>query len=91
MLDAANSRKMVDDLIAQMAAAAPVIPPPDGEVPVHHAPVMDDAARAQAKAAARAEKISKITINLRKSNKVKEFKDSSEGNVKEWLPDSTLR
>ena len=83
--EGANSRKMVDDLIAQMAWAAVVAPLAEGEVLVHHVPVMDDAARAQAIVSVRAEKISKITINLRKSNKVKEFKDSLEVNVKEWL------
>ena len=61
--EGANSRKMVDDLIAQMAWAA-VAAPADGKVPVH-GPVLDGAARA-AIAVARAEKISKIIINLRK-------------------------
>ena len=43
------------------------------------------AAAAAAAVAARANKISKMGINLRKSNKVREFKDSSETNIKEWL------
>ena len=50
-----------------------------------HGPVLDEAARLAAAAVARAEKISKIQINLRKSNKVREFKDSSEVIVKEEL------
>ena len=72
--DAANSRKMVDDLIAQMARAA---------VPPGEAPVVDNEALAQARATARDEKISKIAINLRKISKVKEFRDASEMSVKE--------
>ena len=36
-------------------------------------------------AAARADKISKLDISLRKSYKVKEFKDVNESSVKEWL------
>ena len=47
--------------------------------------MLGDAGRLQAAAAARAEKILKIQINLRKSNKVKEYKESAESNVKEWL------
>ena len=44
------------------------------------------AARAAAAVVARAEKISKIQVNLRKSNKIKEFKESTEtSTVKEWL------
>merc|ERR1711888_46458 len=44
------------------------------------------AARAAAVVVARAEKISKIQLNLRKSNKLKEFKESTEtSTVKEWL------
>ena len=36
-------------------------------------------------AAARVDKISKLGISLRKSYKVKEFKDVNESSVKEWL------
>ena len=45
----------------------------------------DAAARAAAAAVARAEKISKIQVNLRKINKIKEYKESTETTVKEWL------
>ena len=42
-------------------------------------------ARAAAVVVAKAEKISKIQLNLRKSNKLKEYKESTETAVKEWL------
>ena len=75
--DEANRRH--NELLAEMQrqrAAAPVGP----AVPA------DPAARAAALVVARAEKISKIQLNLRKSNKLKEFKESTEtGAVKEWL------
>ena len=72
------AQKRVDDLIAELARmrmAAPVHPPP--------AP--DAAAVAAAAVVARADKVSKLGIALRKSYKVKEFKDTNEGSVKEWL------
>ena len=65
------------NLIAELARARGA-PGPGG--PAH---VVPDAAAAAA--AARADKISKLGISLRKSYKVKEFKDVNEGSVKEWL------
>ena len=70
------AQKRVDDLISELARvrlAAPVNP-------VH--PPVEPAVAAEA---ARAEKVSKLGIVLRKSYKVKEFKDNNEGSVKEWL------
>ena len=73
----AETKRTVDDLLEEIsrlrAAAVAAAAPPDA-APAH-GPVLDDAARLAAAAAARAEKISKIQINLRKSNKVREFKD----------------
>ena len=78
-----ESQQKVVDLLEEIgrlrAAAVAAAAPADG------APVLDEAVRLQAAAAARAENISKIQIKLRKSNKMREFKDSSEANVKEWL------
>ena len=65
------------NLIAEMARMR--APPPGGGGPAH---VPDAGAVA---AAARADKISKLGVSLRKSYKVKEFKDTHEGSVKEWL------
>ena len=75
---AESQQKIVDLLeeVARLRGAAPA----DGA-----APVLGDAARLQAAAAARAEKILKIQVNLRKSNKIKEYKESTETTVKEWL------
>ena len=55
--------------------------------PVNPVADPDTAAPAVAAAgiAARAEKVSKLGIALRKIYKVKEFKDNNEGSVKEWL------
>ena len=82
-----SQQKVVNQLeeIGRLRAAAAAVAPADGVAAPAHGPVLDEAAQLQAAAAARAEKISKIQINLRKSNKVREFKDSSEANVKEWL------
>ena len=60
--------------MAAVVPAAPVHPPP--AVP---------AAVAAAAAVARADKVSKLGIALRKSYKIKEFKDTNEGSVKEWI------
>ena len=70
------AQKRVNDLIAALAQAraAPV-----------HAPGLGPGAAAAADVAAQAEKVSKLGIALRKSYKVKEFKDNNEGSVKEWL------
>ena len=73
-----ESHQTIKDLLAELALqrAAHVGPALPG----------DPAARAAAVVAARAEKISKMQLNLRKSNKLKEFKESTEtGAVKEWL------
>ena len=74
--DAAAAQKRVDDLIAELARArmAPA-----------HVPAVPDAGAIAAAAAARADKVSKLGIALRKSYKVKEFKDTHDGSVKEWL------
>ena len=82
-----ESQQKVEDLleeIGRLRAAAAAAAPADGAAPAL-GPALGDAGRLQAVAAARAEKISKIQINLRKSNKVKEYKESAESNVKEWL------
>ena len=70
------------NLIAEMARlrAAPAVPAGPGHVP---APDADAVARTAA--AARADKLSKLGVSLRKSYKVKEFKDTTETSVKEWL------
>ena len=68
------------NLIAEMARLRVPGDPAHGVVPV-----VDADAAARAAAAARAEKLSKLGISLRKSYKVKEFKDSNEGSVKECL------
>ena len=75
--DGVASQKKIDELIAALALQRQ---PPVQAVPVHH-PVPD----AGALAAARADKISKLGIALRKSYKVKEFKEAREESVKEWL------
>ena len=64
-------------LIAEMARmrAAPAGP----------AHVPDPDAAAAALVVARADKVSKLGVSLRKSYKVKEFKDNNEKSVKEWL------
>ena len=68
------------NLIAEMARMR-AVPAPGG--PALPGPDPDAAARALA--VARADKISKLGVSLRKSYKVKEFKDTNEGSVKEWL------
>ena len=73
--EAVEAQRRVDTLIAEMAlmrAAAPAGP----------AHVPDAAAVAAALVAARADKISKLGVSLRKSYKIKEFKDTNEGSVK---------
>ena len=67
--EAVDAQRRVDNLIAEMARQRGPAPAPD----------------ADAVARARAEKISKLSVSLRKSYKVKEFKDTNEGSVKEWL------
>ena len=70
------AQKRVDDLIEAIARAP---------LPHEHATALEgDAARAAA-AVTRAEKVSKLGIALRKSYKVKEYKDNHEGSIKEWL------
>ena len=76
--DAITAQKKVDDLIAELARARMAQAP---AAPVH-VPVVPDAA---AVAAVRADKVSKLGIALRKSYKVKEFKETHDGSVKEWL------
>ena len=84
-----ESKQKVDDLLAEIArlraAERAAAGPADGVAAPAHGPVLDEAARLQVAEAERAEKISKMQINLRKSNKVREFKDSSEADFKEWL------
>ena len=65
--DEANRRhsELLAEMQLQRAAA-----------PGGHAVPVDPHARAAALVVARAEKISKIQLNLRKSNKLKEFKES---------------
>ena len=79
---AAEAQGRVDALIAEMARlrAPPGVPAADGVVPVP-----DPDAIVRAAAAARADKLSKLGISLRKSYKVREFKDNNENSVKEWL------
>ena len=79
--DAIAAQKRVDDLIAELARARMAPPAAPAHVPV----VPDAGAIAAAAAAARADKVSKLGIALRKSYKVKEFKDTHDGSVKEWL------
>ena len=45
----------------------------------------DQAAQAQDPGAVRAEKISKLNLALRKSSKIKDFKDTQDVSMKEWL------
>ena len=74
--DEANRRH--NELLAEMQLqrAAHVVPALPG----------DAGGRAAAPVVTRAEKISRMQLNLRKSNKLKEFKESTEtGAVKEWL------
>ena len=77
-----ESQQKFTDLLAEVARLR-VAAPGDAAA----APLLGDAAARAAAAAviARAEKISKIQVNLRKSNKIKEFKESTETTVKEWL------
>ena len=76
--DAIAAQKRVNDLIAELARARLAAPA--------HVPVVPDAGAIAALAvAARADKVSKLGIALRKSYKVKEFKDTHDGSVKEWL------
>ena len=83
-----ESQQKVEDLLKEIgrlrAAAAAAAAPAVGAAPAP-GPALGDAGRLQAAAAARAEKIFKIQINLRKSNKVREYKEPTESNVKEWL------
>ena len=78
--DAIAAQKRVDDLIAELARArlAATAAPA-------HISVVPDAGAIAAAAAARVDKVSKLGIALRKSYKVKEFKDTHDGSVKEWL------
>ena len=78
----AESQQKVADLLEEVARLRVAAP-----VDAAAAPVLGDAAAARAAAAvvARAEKISKMQVNLRKSNKIKEYKESTETTVKEWL------
>ena len=73
-----ESQQTIKDLLTELAAqrAAHVVPALPG----------DAGARAAAVVVTRAEKISRMQLNLRKSNKLKEFKESTgTGAVKEWL------
>ena len=76
--DAVAAQRKVDELIAALALQRQA---PIQAAPVH-GPVPDAEAVA---AAARADKVSKLGIALRKSYKVKEFKEAREESVKEWL------
>ena len=67
-----ESQKMVADLIAELARACA---PADGGV----------AAAAAAVAATRADRINKMNIALRKSQKVKEYREMNDISIKEWL------
>ena len=75
--DAIEAQKRVDDLIAELARSQLAAVP---AAPAHLPAAVPDAA-----AVARADKVSKLGIALRKSYKIKEFKDTNEGSVKEWL------
>ena len=79
------AQKRVDDLIAELARVRLAGPGPAVHPPPAVNPEVAAEAAAAAVAAARAEKVSKLGIALRKSYKVKEFKDTNEGSVKEWL------
>ena len=79
-LAAIAAQKRVVDLIAELARARLAAPAP----PVH-IPVVPNAGAIAVAAAARTDKVSKLGIALRKSYKVKEFKDTHDGSVKEWL------
>ena len=46
---------------------------------------LNDRAEAPSAEAIRAEKLSKLNLALRKSSKIKEYKDTQEMNIKEWL------
>ena len=50
-----------------------------------HALAADPGRAAHVALVTRAEKISRLGIALRKSYKVKEFKDNNESSVKEWM------
>ena len=65
-----ESQQTIKDLLTELAAqrAAHVVPALPG----------DAGARAAAVVVTRAEKISRMQLNLRKSNKLKEFKESTE-------------
>ena len=76
-----ENQQNIKDLLAEMARLRVAAPGEAAAAPA----VGDAAARAAAAVVARAEKISKIQVNLRKSNKIKEFKESTETTVKEWL------
>ena len=70
--------------MARQRAAAPAAAAGPG-----HGHIVDPEAAAAAVTdmvlVVRADKISKLRIQSRKSSKVREFKDSFDGNVKEWL------
>ena len=72
----AASQRWVDALIQALA---------DARATLVHVPDADPAVAAVAAVVARVEKISKLGIALRKSYKVKEFKDNNENSVKKWL------
>ena len=82
------SQKRIEDLLDEMgrlrsaAAAVPAVVATPA-----HGPVLDAETQAAAAAvtavAARTDKISKMGIQLGKSSKIREFKDSFDGNVKE--------
>ena len=67
-----DSQKMVADLVAELARARV---PADGGV----------AMAAAAVAATRADRINKMNIALRKSQKVKEYREMNDISIKEWL------
>ena len=72
-----DSQKMIEDLVAELARVRAAPAEPDA----------DAAAEAAAAAAlvVRADKINKLRIALRKSYKVKEFREVNDISIKEWL------
>ena len=73
--DAIN-KKLVADLVAELARA---------RVPAKDGGGVAAAAAAAAVVAARAERINKMNIALRKSQKVKEYREMNDISIKEWL------
>ena len=76
--DAITNQKKVDDLIAELARQRMTPVPAAALV---YVPVSN----AEAVAAARADKVAKLGNALRKSYKVKEFRETHDFSIKEWM------